>query len=120
MMRKGSIFEAEPHGSNAGSNYLWPPGEPIAPPIAQKRTGLVRLRISNDINRKRLVTISAPIRSQRHGLGCGLTTMMSFYGTPVAQVIMEMMMSLFRGNRAVIRSQAGNELLVDVNAHMNE
>lgn len=51
--------------------YLWPLGEPIASPIAQKRTGLVRLRISNDTNRKRLAAISAPIRRQRHGLECG-------------------------------------------------
>ena len=64
------------------------------------------LRPSNDTKRKRLVAISPPIRRQRQGLGCGLTTMMSFYGTLVAQVFMEMMMSLFRGNRAVIRPQA--------------
>lgn len=52
-------------------HYLWPPGEPIAPPIAQKRTGLVRLRISNDTNRKRIASVSPPIRRQRHGLECG-------------------------------------------------
>lgn len=33
---------------------------------------------------------------------------MSFYGTPVAQVFMEMMMSLFRGKRAVIRPKASD------------
>lgn len=52
-------------------HYLWPPGEPIAPPIAQKRTGMVRLRISNDTNRKRIASVCPPIRIQRHGLGCG-------------------------------------------------
>ena len=60
-----------PMAAMQDQKYLWSLGEPIASPIAQKRTGLVRLRISNGINRKRLVTISAPIRRQRHGLGCG-------------------------------------------------
>ena len=100
--------------------YLWPPGEPIAPPIAQKRTCLVRLRISIDTNRKRLVAISEPIGGQCQLDGCGLTTLMSFYGPPVAQVFMARIMSLFRGNQDVIRPQAGDQLSLDVNAHMNE
>lgn len=41
--------------------YLSAGSEPIVTPIAQKRTGLVRLSISNDTNRRRLVAISAPI-----------------------------------------------------------
>ena len=41
--------------------YLSADSEPILPPIAQKRTGLVRISISNDTNRRRLVAISAPI-----------------------------------------------------------
>ena len=45
---------------------------------------------------------------------------MSFYGTLVAQVFMEMMMSLFKGNRAVIRPQVGDQFSLDVNAHIDE
>ena len=78
------------------------------------------LRPPNDTNRKRLVAISAPIGGHCQLGGCGLTTTMSFYGTLVAQVFMEMMMSLFKGNRAVIRPQVGDQFSLDVNAHIDE
>ena len=100
--------------------YLSAGSEPIVTPIAQKRTGLVRLSISNDTNRRRLVAISAPIGGQSRGLGCDVGTSMSFYGTPVAQVFIDRVMSLFRGNQAMIRPQAGNQFSLDVNAHIDE
>lgn len=78
------------------------------------------LRPSNDTKRKRLVAISPPISRQRQGLGCGLTTMMSFYGPAIAQVFMARIMSLFRGNQAMIRPRAGNQFSLDVNAHIDE
>jgi hypothetical protein len=78
------------------------------------------LRPPNGTNRKRLVAISAPIGEQCQLGGCGLTTKTSFYGPPIAQVFMARIMSLFRGNQAVIRPQAGDQLSLDVNAHIDE
>ena len=54
--------------------YLWPPGEPIVPPIAQKRAGLVMFRTTNAIRRERFVAISAPIGGQRRELVCDVPT----------------------------------------------
>ena len=54
--------------------YLWPPGEPIVTPIAQKRAGLVTLRPTNAIGRKRVVAISPPISGLSRGLRCCVGT----------------------------------------------
>ncbi len=86
--------------------YILVGSEPIVASRTQKRAGLVRLSISNDTNRRRLVAISAPIGRQSRGLGCGVGTSMSLYGPPVAQVFMERIMSLCRGTQAKTRPQA--------------
>ena len=88
--------------------YVSVVSEPIGATRDRNSMGLVPLRPPNDTNRKRLVAISAPIGGQSRGLGCANATLMSFYGTPVAQVFMERIMSLFRGNQAMIRPQAGD------------
>lgn len=60
-MRKGSIFEADPLRRNAGSIFLSALYEPNVAPRTQNRTGLVMLRPTNAIRRKRFVAISVPI-----------------------------------------------------------
>ena len=74
MMRKGSKYEADPLRQNAGSIYLSAVSEPNVATIAQKRAGLVLIRPTNAIRRKRLDGLSAPIGGQRRGLGCGVGT----------------------------------------------
>ena len=108
MMRKGSKFEADPLRQNADSIYSSAFYEPNVASRTRKRAGLAMFKPSNAIRRERFVAIYEPIGSQRHGAGCGLTTMMSFYGTPVAQVFMEGIMPLFRGTQAMIRLQPIN------------
>ena len=100
--------------------YLWPSGEPIVASIAQKRAGLVTLRPTNAIRRERVNAVLPPIGRQSRGPGCGVATSMSFDGPPVAQVFMERIMSLIRGNHAMICFQTGDPFSVDVNAHIDE
>ena len=70
-MQKDSNNEADSPRQNAGSIYLSALYEPLVFPFAQKRTGLVLLRPINAIRRKRIASVSPPIRRKWPGLGCG-------------------------------------------------
>ena len=100
--------------------FLSAVSEPIVGSIAKNRAGLVMYRPSNAVRREWFVAIFAPIGGQRRELVCDVATSMSFYGPPVAQVFMERIMSLIRGNQAMICFQASDPFSVDVNAHIDE
>ena len=74
MMGRAPNMRQRPMAPMQDRQYLWPSGEPIVASIAQKQAGLVLIRPTNAIGRKRVVAISPPISGLSRGLRCCVGT----------------------------------------------